>query len=550
MNGANRSVVDLFRKMRDAARLAGLVAFLRLLLLLALVNPTAATDRTLCFQLPGELRPRPGARRAATYPNSTADRCVTRALWDIQAASMHRVRGADDAGADATALRCVPAQEAFLCDRRLGDPNELFVCQLTDAGPGSTLTTAMDACVWPVCEQICASAPPGGTKRADDWEMTRACRRCERACDTQGFKPQTSSAGQNQNSPGRRYCAGVAAAAGSGGDAETRARAAYAYALGGWTGGWSGISAAATGAGAAASTAAATAAASTAASAAATTTAAAAASTAAASTAAVATTAALTGNFFVVSARVALLFVAFKSVLQHFIVVAPPGFGWNPVPNRPGGHPNPGGPHPGWPPIPPAPTWKAPPPYSWAPSPPPATFTKPPPPPATSTSPPPPPAPTPGGQCPGVADPAFTCVGECGLCIYFPGEEDPNCCCDADCSSFGDCCGDFDACCPAGTFAAKHAFDASALGKKSVFSGARRGSSFGGVRTVSGSPFDGVRTVSGSPSGATGRDARPRTAGDEAAQLSTRGATVGTRRAKEGGHARVAARSARILDLD
>jgi hypothetical protein len=149
-----------------------------------------------------------------------------------------------------------------------------------------------------------------------------------------------------------------------------------------------------------------------------------------------------------------------------------------------------------------------------------------------------------------VADPAFTCVGECGLCIYFPGEEDPNCCCDADCSSFGDCCGDFDACCPAGTFAAKHAFDASALGKKSVFSGARRGSSFGGVRTVSGSPFDGVRTVSGSPSGATGRDARPRTAGNELARLSTRGATVGARRAKEGGHARVAARSARILDLD
>ena len=522
--------------MRDAARLAGLVAFLRLLLLLALVNPTAATDRTLCFQLPGELRPRPGARRAATYPNSTADRCVTRALWDIQAASMHRVRGADDAGADATALRCVPAQEAFLCDRRLGDPNELFVCQLTDAGPGSTLTTAMDACVWPVCEQICASAPPGGTKRADDWEMTRACRRCERACDTQGFKPQTSSAGQNQNSPGRRYCAGVAAAAGSGGDAETRARAAYAYALGGWTGGWSGISAAATGAGAAASTAAATAAASTAASAAATTTAAAAASTAAASTAAVATTAALTGNFFVVSARVALLFVAFKSVLQHFIVVAPPGFGWNPVPNRPGGHPNPGT-HPGWPPIPPAPTWKAPPPYSWAPSPPPSTSTKPPPPPpSTSTSPPPPPV---GGQCPGVADPAFTCVGECGLCIFFPGEEDPNCCCDGECLDFGDCCLDFEACCPAGTFAAKHAFDASALGKRSVFSGRTRGSSFGGVRKVSGRPFDGVRTVSGSPSG-----------GETAARLAPRDANVGARRAKEGGFVGVAARSARILDLD
>ena len=452
---------------------------------------------------------------------------------------MHRVRGADDAGADATALRCVPAQEAFLCDRRLGDPNELFVCQLTDAGPGSTLTTAMDACVWPVCEQICASAPPGGTKRADDWEMTRACGRCERACDAEGFKPQTSSAGQNQNSPGRRFCAGVAAAAGSGGDAETRARAAYAYALGGWTGGWSGISAAATGAGAAASTAAATAAASTAASAAATTTAAAAASTAAASTAAVATTAALTGNFFVVSARVALLFVAFKSVLQHFIVVAPSGFGWNPVPNRPGGHPNPGGPHPGWPPIPPAPTWKAPPPYSWAPPPPPATFTKPPPPPATSTSPPPPPAPVPGGQCPGVADPAFTCVGECGLCIYFPGEEDPNCCCDGQCAEFGDCCGDFDACCPAGTFAAKLAFNP----KRSV-SGAR-GGSFRAVRKVSGSPSGTVRTVSGSPSGTVRKEARPRA--DESTREDV--AAVGTRKAK-GRSTRVAARSARILDLD
>ena len=219
VNGAN-PVLDLFRKMRDATRLAGLVAFLRLLLLLALANPTAATDRTLCFQLPGELRPRPGARRAATYPNSTADRCVTRALWDIQAASMHRVRGADDAGADATALRCVPAQEAFLCDRRLGDPNELFVCELTDAGPGS-LTKAMDACVWPVCEQICASRPPGA-ERADDWEMTRACGRCERACHAKGFRPETSA---GQNSPGGRFCAGVAAYDAGGGNAETRARA-------------------------------------------------------------------------------------------------------------------------------------------------------------------------------------------------------------------------------------------------------------------------------------------------------------------------------------
>ena len=111
--------------MRDAARLAGLVAFLRLLLLLALVRPG---------RLQTALLPSPrGARNQtrATYPNSTADRCVTRALWDIQAASMHRVRGADDTAAD-TPRCCVPAQEAFLCDRRLGDPNELFVCELTD----------------------------------------------------------------------------------------------------------------------------------------------------------------------------------------------------------------------------------------------------------------------------------------------------------------------------------------------------------------------------------------------------------------------------------
>ena len=182
VNGAN-PVVDLFRKMRDAARLAGLVAFLRLLLLLALVNPTAATDRTLCFQLPGELRPRPGARRAATYPNSTADRCVTRALWDIQAASMHRVRGADDTAADDTALRCVPAQEAFLCDRRLGDPNELFVCELTDELTRGSLTTAMDACVWPVCEQICASKARGG-ERADDWGARRAAARAAAVRET------------------------------------------------------------------------------------------------------------------------------------------------------------------------------------------------------------------------------------------------------------------------------------------------------------------------------------------------------------------------------
>ena len=133
-----------------------------------------------------------------------------------------------------------------------------------------------------------------------------------------------------------------------------------------------------------------------------------------------------------------------------------------------------------------------------------------------------------------MADPAFSCVGECGLCIYFPGEEDPNCCCDGQCAEFGDCCGDFDACCPAGTFAAKHAF-----AKRSV--SGTRGGSFHGVRKVSGRPSDTAQKVSGSPSGTVRKEAMPRADRDVAA--------VGTRRA-EGRSTRVAARSARILDLD
>ena len=181
-----------------------------------------------------------------------------------------------------------------------------------------------------------------------------------------------------------------------------------------------------------------------------TTAAAAAESGAAASTAAVATTAALTGNFFVVSARVALLFVAFKSVLQHFIVVAPPGFGWNPVPNRPGGHPNPG-----------AHTRLAPDParahvegaaavlvgavaaardlYQTAPA-------------ARDLNvAPAAPAPTPGGHPSACADPAFTCVGECGLCIYFPGRRTRTAAATLIARPSATAAEILDACCPAGT---------------------------------------------------------------------------------------------------
>jgi len=41
------------------------------------------------------------------------------------------------------------------------------------------------------------------------------------------------------------------------------------------------------------------------------------------------------------------------------------------------------------------------------------------------------------------------------MCVYFPDADDPNCCCDADCATFGDCCGDFDPCCGGASGVAK-----------------------------------------------------------------------------------------------
>ena len=94
----------------------------------------------------------------------------------------------------------------------------------------------MDACVWPVCEQICASKARGG-ERADDWEMTRACDRCERACATEGFEPHEKGEAA-RDTPGGRFCAGVAAgdAGEDAGDARARARTrAPGRLTGGWT---------------------------------------------------------------------------------------------------------------------------------------------------------------------------------------------------------------------------------------------------------------------------------------------------------------------------
>ena len=126
-----------------------------------------------------------------------------------------------------------------------------------------------------------------------------------------------------------------------------------------------------------------------------------------------------------------------------------------------------------------------------------------------------------GGQC-GTGDLAFSCTGECGLCIFFPGNEDPNCCCDDTCTEFGDCCDDFDACCPAN--GAKFAF-LQKLETREKVARAR------GDTAVQTSADD------------EGREARRRR------PARVRVVDVSARRAK-GGSARVAARSARILDLD
>ena len=125
------------------------------------------------------------------------------------------------------------------------------------------------------------------------------------------------------------------------------------------------------------------------------------------------------------------------------------------------------------------------------------------------------------GQC-GTGDLAFSCTGECGLCIFFPGNEDPNCCCDDTCTEFGDCCDDFDACCPAN--GAKFAF-LQKLETREKVARAR------GDTAVQTSADD------------EGREARRRR------PARVRVVDVSARRAK-GGSARVAARSARILDLD
>ena len=244
VNGAN-PVLDLFRKMRDATRLAGLVAFLRLLLLLALVNPTAATDRTLCFQLPGELRPRPGARRAAYELNRRSMRHqgavghpggVHAPREGRRRRRRRRHRAALRPRAGSLPLRPTPRRPERAL--RLRTHRRRARVDVND-GDGRVRVAGLRADL--------RVGTPGwdeeGGRLGDD-EGVPQVRASVRHSGLQTpnvlRRPKPKLPGPAVLRGRRRVRRGFR------GVAETRARAAYAYALGGWTGGWSGISAAAT----------------------------------------------------------------------------------------------------------------------------------------------------------------------------------------------------------------------------------------------------------------------------------------------------------------
>ena len=68
--------------------------------------------------------------------SGTGKRCVTRALWDLQAAAT-RARAADPTRADA-ALKCEPTFNRFLCTPNLAPPGDPFTCEILDADPTGT----------------------------------------------------------------------------------------------------------------------------------------------------------------------------------------------------------------------------------------------------------------------------------------------------------------------------------------------------------------------------------------------------------------------------
>ena len=439
---------------------------------LLLARAASASDLTLCFLPPpaADLVVRPEATSAFRARGERFDpaeaylaafdasrRCVPRALWDLQAAATRARARLDD-----PSLACEPSHTSFLCDPNLAPPNDPFACHLHDESfPNPPVD--MRACVWPVCEALCvASEDESPRARARDAKRHAAtCARCARACavdrlrladdaqpspsaerycdalEAQRRRLEDDGSYSHENANGRedarsaerrgeRYgdawgCPGcdaaISAAVGDGLTQASIALAASAAAQG------AGLATGAVATGSAATIAAATAA------------------------SAAGGSASIVGSFLVVSARVALLNAIFWAVVNSVFVVVPPG---DPLPgyvysNGPGPGPGPG---PATVPPPPPLVFGngyggSPPPYS-VPVPSPVSPQSPPSPPSP-VSPPSPPSP-PSAPC-GAGDIAYSCVGECGMCIYDPNADAPNCCCDAECGDFGDCCGDLGTCC-------------------------------------------------------------------------------------------------------
>ena len=146
----------------------------------------------------------------------------------------------------------------------------------------------------------------------------------------------------------------------------------------------------------------------------------------------------LVANFLFVSARVALLNALFWAVVDRLYVVARPG---EPLPGYvyAQGYVDGGGEGFG--------DGKTP---VVSPPPPPLVFNQGNEVPSPAVPAPPFPSPAGPAAC-GVGDIARSCVGECGMCIFAPGADTPNCCCDGECAEMGDCCGDFKTCCGGGS---------------------------------------------------------------------------------------------------
>ena len=453
---------------------------------LLLARAASASDLTLCFRpLPAaDLVVRPEATSAFRARDERFDpaeaylaafdasrRCVPRALWDLQAAATRARARLDD-----PSLACEPSHTSFLCDPNLAPPDDPFACHLRDE-PSPDPLVDMHACVWPVCEALCvASEDESPRARARDANRHAAtCARCARAC---AFNRLRLADDAEPSPSAHRYCDALEAQrrrledgasyshvdANGREDARTAAPRERERRGGGYGDAWGcpGCDAALSAAvgdgltqasiALAASTAAQGAGLATGAVATGSAATIAGATTAAATTAATGGSLSLVGSFLVVSARVALLNAIFWAVVNSVFVVVPPG---DPLPGYV--YSNGVGPLPGPGPatVPPPPPLVfgngyggSPPPYSvpvpvypvYPQSPPSPIFPQSPPSPQSSTSPPSP------SSC-GAGDIAYSCVGECGMCIFDPNADAPNCCCDADCGDFGDCCGDLGTCC-------------------------------------------------------------------------------------------------------